>query len=98
MAELTMAVKYKMNITHVLLNNNELGKISKEQKAGNWDVWSTSLHNPNFSKFAQNYGIFGIQVSKKSPLRFAVGFFCIIRSNITQMMPKYRGHESFCGR
>ena len=34
MAELTTAVKYDMNITHVLLNNNELGKISKEQRAG----------------------------------------------------------------
>jgi len=30
MAELTTAVKYKMKITHILLNNNELGKISLE--------------------------------------------------------------------
>ena len=46
MAELLTAVKYGMNITHVLLNNDQLGKISKEQKAGNWNVWQTSLHNP----------------------------------------------------
>ena len=44
--ELTTAVKYGMNITHVLLNNGELGKISKEQRAAHWDVWQTSLHNP----------------------------------------------------
>ena len=31
MAELTTAVKHGMNITHVLLNNGQLGKISKEQ-------------------------------------------------------------------
>ncbi|HET9728070.1 MAG TPA: thiamine pyrophosphate-binding protein, partial [Acidimicrobiia bacterium] len=30
LAELTTAVKYRMNITHVLLNNGQLGKISKE--------------------------------------------------------------------
>ena len=30
MGELTTAVKYGMNITHLLLNNNQLGKISKE--------------------------------------------------------------------
>ena len=47
--ELTTAVKYDMNITHVLLNNSQLGKISKEQRAGHWDVWQTSLHNPDFA-------------------------------------------------
>ena len=34
MAEILTAVKYNMNITHILLSNNELGKISKEQKLG----------------------------------------------------------------
>ncbi len=33
LAELTTAVKYGMDITHVLLNNASLGKISKEQRA-----------------------------------------------------------------
>ncbi|MHC4991357.1 MAG: thiamine pyrophosphate-binding protein, partial [Planctomycetota bacterium] len=46
MGELNTAVKYGMNITHLLLNNNELGKISKEQKAGRWHVWQTALSNP----------------------------------------------------
>jgi pyruvate oxidase len=41
MAELTTAVKHGMNITHVLLNNGQLGKIAKEQRAGAWDVWQT---------------------------------------------------------
>ena len=47
MGEFTMAVKYGMNITHILLNNNELGKISKEQRAGEWQVRQTCLQNPN---------------------------------------------------
>jgi thiamine pyrophosphate-dependent acetolactate synthase large subunit-like protein/nitrite reductase/ring-hydroxylating ferredoxin subunit len=72
MAELTTAVKYKMNITHILLNNNELGKISKEQRADELEVWKTSLHNPNFSKYAKNCGALGIQVTKKSDLENAL--------------------------
>ncbi len=63
MGELTTAVKYDMNITHVLLNNNELGKISKEQRAGNWDVWQTSLSNPDFSRYAEICGAMGIRVT-----------------------------------
>ncbi len=63
LAELTTAVKYDMNITHVLLNNNELGKISKEQRAGNWDVWQTSLHNPHFASFAKLCGAHGARVN-----------------------------------
>ena len=56
MAELTTAVKHEMNITHVMLNNGQLGKISKEQRAGEWEVWQTSLHNPDFSAYARNCG------------------------------------------
>ena len=56
LAELTTAVKYGMNITHVLLNNSQLGKISKEQRAAEWDVWQTSLHNPDFAAYAQLCG------------------------------------------
>jgi thiamine pyrophosphate-dependent acetolactate synthase large subunit-like protein len=62
MAELTTAVKHGMNITHVLLNNGQLGKISKEQLAGEWEVWQTQLHNPDFCDFAENCGALGIKV------------------------------------
>ena len=68
LAEFTTAVKYGMNITHVLLNNSELGKISKEQRAGEWDVWQTSLHNPNFAEYAKNCGGFGIRVTDRAEL------------------------------
>ena len=68
MAELTTAVKYDMNITHVLLNNNELGKISKEQRAGEWKVWETSLVNPNFAEYAKLCGAKGIRVESPDVL------------------------------
>lgn len=60
--ELTTAAKYGMNITHVLLNNSELGKISKEQRSADLDVWQTSLQNPNFASFADNCGAKGFRV------------------------------------
>lgn len=72
LAEITTAVKYDMDITHILLNNSELGKISKEQRAGNWDVWQTSLHNPNFAEFATLCGAKGIRVTEVSQLDDAI--------------------------
>jgi thiamine pyrophosphate-dependent acetolactate synthase large subunit-like protein/nitrite reductase/ring-hydroxylating ferredoxin subunit len=73
MGELTTAVKYGMNITHVLLNNSELGKISKEQRAGSWDVWQTDLHNPNFAGYAELCGALGIRVNESTDLDDALG-------------------------
>lgn len=72
LAEFTTAVKYGMNITHILLRNNELGKISKEQRAGNWAVWQTSLHNPDFFEYAQNCGGFGVRVEHAAELDQAI--------------------------
>lgn len=66
--EFTTAVKYGMNITHVLMNNSELGKISKEQRAGHWPVWQTSLTNPSFAGFARACGGEGFRVKESSEL------------------------------
>jgi thiamine pyrophosphate-dependent acetolactate synthase large subunit-like protein/nitrite reductase/ring-hydroxylating ferredoxin subunit len=68
MAELNTAVLYGMNITHVLLRNDELGKISKEQRSGNWPVWQTTLHNPGFADYAELCGAMGVQVNRKDEL------------------------------
>ncbi len=68
LAELLTAVKHGMNITHVLLNNGQLGKISKEQRAGDWEVWQTTLHNPDFSQYAAICGAFGVRVTRAEEL------------------------------
>lgn len=68
MGELVTAVKYGMPIKHILLNNSQLGKISKELRSGELDVWQTDLHNPNFSEFAKNCGALGIRVTSKEEL------------------------------
>ncbi len=72
LAEFTTAVKYGMNITHVVLNNHELGKISKEQRAGEWPVWQTSLVNPDFAEYATLCGGFGIRVVDGAELTSAL--------------------------
>jgi len=72
MGDFTTAVKYKMDITHILLNNSELGKISKEQRAGEWEVWATDLHNPNFAEFAELCGGKGIRVTRAEELVSAI--------------------------
>ncbi len=72
LAELTTAVKYKMPIKLIVLNNNELGKISKEQRAGEFDVWATDLVNPDFAAYANGCGALGVKVTEQSALSNAM--------------------------
>jgi thiamine pyrophosphate-dependent acetolactate synthase large subunit-like protein len=66
--ELTTAVKYGFGIKHVLLDNKSLGKISKEQIAGDYPVWHTSLRNPDWAEFARQCGATGIRVGDAAEL------------------------------
>jgi thiamine pyrophosphate-dependent acetolactate synthase large subunit-like protein len=68
MGEICTAVKYGMKITHILLSNGELGKISKEQETQNIPVWETDLHNPDFAQYAELCGARGFRVTEISEL------------------------------
>jgi pyruvate oxidase len=68
LAELTTAVKYGIPVKHVLLDNGALGKISKEQLAGSFPVWQTSLVNPDFTAYARLCGATGIPVHRADEL------------------------------
>lgn len=57
-----------MNVTVIVLNNNELGKISKEPRSGQFKVWKTRLSNPSFAEFATSCGALGIKVLNESEL------------------------------
>ena len=72
LAEMTTLVKYKMPIKVIVLNNNELGKISKEQRAGEFDVWATDLSNPDFAEYATGCGAKGILVTERDQLKAAM--------------------------
>ncbi|WP_299709356.1 thiamine pyrophosphate-binding protein [uncultured Tenacibaculum sp.] len=69
LAEITTLVKYNMPVKVIVINNHELGKISKEQRAGEFDVWKTTLSNPNFSEFAVSCGAWGKRVEKQEDLQ-----------------------------
>ncbi len=72
LAEITTLVKYNMPIKVIVLNNDELGKISKEQRAGELDVWATSLSNPEFAEYAKGCGAKGILVTERDQLDAAM--------------------------
>ena len=46
----------------------ELGKISKEQRAAEYDVWQTALRNPDFAAYAELCGARGIRVDHAAEL------------------------------
>lgn len=75
MGELTTAVRHGMPIKHLLLNNAELGKISKEQRAAGFDVWQTGLHNPDFAAYAELCGARGIRVTRLDQLEASMTEF-----------------------
>ncbi len=60
MAELTTSVKYGMNLKVIVLNNNQLGKITKEQRSAGLDKFATDLINPSFADFASSCGAKGL--------------------------------------
>ncbi len=72
LAEFTTAVKYGMDITHVVLNNNELAKITREQVGALHPVWQTSLVNPDFSRYAELCGGRGYKAESADELETAL--------------------------
>ncbi|MEM9839289.1 MAG: thiamine pyrophosphate-dependent enzyme [Pseudomonadota bacterium] len=70
--ELATVAKYDMNICHILLNNAQLGKITKEQSAGHFEVWETGLVNPSFAGLAESCGIPAERVDSPDTLESAL--------------------------
>jgi thiamine pyrophosphate-dependent acetolactate synthase large subunit-like protein len=70
--ELTTAVKYRIPVKHVLLDNHALGKIAKEQRAEDFPVWHTDLVNPDWAAYARLCGATGIRVEHRDQLDAAM--------------------------
>ena len=68
MGDLMTIAKYNMPIKLIILNNSELGKISKEQRSGNFEVWATSLKNVSFADYANNCNVKGIKATTAQEL------------------------------
>lgn len=68
MQDLPTAVKYKLPITVVILNNENLGMIEYEQQVkGNID-YVTKLQNVDYAAFAESCGANCIKVTKAEEL------------------------------
>lgn len=88
MAEFTTAVKYGMGITHVLLNNSELGKISREQVGALHPIYQTALVNPDFAAYAESCGGRGFWVEDPAelPAVFAVALAVTDRPTLIEII------------
>ena len=72
LADFTTAVKYGFPLTHIVLNNGELAKISREQLGAIRPVWETNLVNPDFAEYARLCGAAAWSVRKPDELRPAL--------------------------
>ena len=68
LADFTTAVKYSLPIVHIVLNNDELAKISREQVGELRPVWQTSLVNPDFAAYADLCGGIGFRIDAPDQL------------------------------
>ncbi len=68
LAEFTTAVKYRMPITHIVMRNDELAKITREQVGSLRPPFQTSLVNPDFAAFAESCGGRGFSVTQPGEL------------------------------
>jgi pyruvate oxidase len=69
LAEVTTAVKEGFPLCHVVLDNGELAKISREQLGAIRPVWQTQLVNPDFADYATSCGAAGFRVTTADELR-----------------------------
>jgi thiamine pyrophosphate-dependent acetolactate synthase large subunit-like protein/nitrite reductase/ring-hydroxylating ferredoxin subunit len=72
LADFTTAAKYGFPLTHIVLNNDELAKITREQLGALRPVWETQLHNPDFADYARMCGAQGWSVRTADELHDAL--------------------------
>lgn len=62
--ELETALRYKVPLVILLLNDNAFGFIKWEQQAKGFKNFGLEYGNPDFVKYAESYGAVGMRVSK----------------------------------
>lgn len=66
--ELETAVRLKMNLVILLLNDNGYGMIKWKQQAGGMENFGLEFGNPDFVKYAESYGAIGVRVQSAGDL------------------------------
>lgn len=72
MADFTTAVREELPITVVVMNDERLKNIKKEQARDGYPEFGISFPNPNFAQFAESAGGLGIRVEDPRALDAAV--------------------------
>ena len=67
-AELETAVRLKINLTILLLDDSGFGMIRWKQKEMNLSAFALSFNNPDFVRLAKSFGAIGHKVNKTSDL------------------------------
>ncbi|XWO13320.1 Acetolactate synthase large subunit [Candidatus Hepatincola sp. Pdp] len=62
--ELETAVRLKLNLVVLIINDNSYGMIRWKQNAMGLEDYGLQFHNPNFVKYAESYGIKGHMLTK----------------------------------
>jgi acetolactate synthase-1/2/3 large subunit len=60
--EMETAVRLKLNITILILNDNSYGMIRWKQANMGFKDWGLTYGNPDFVKYAESYGAHGYRV------------------------------------
>jgi pyruvate oxidase len=68
MADFLTAVKYKLPIVVIVLNNHKIAMIKFEQEVMGNIEYGTDLHNPNFAQYAEACGGAGFRVEDPSEI------------------------------
>lgn len=67
--EFETAVRHKLDLVVLLLNDNGFGMIKWKQKAMGFPDFALDFANPDFVKYAQSYGAYGHRVKKHNELK-----------------------------
>ena len=60
-SELSTAVKYGINLVTVVFRNDSYGNVARDLDEFFHGTYGTDLHNPDFVKFAESFGAFGMR-------------------------------------
>jgi acetolactate synthase-1/2/3 large subunit len=66
--EVETAVRLKLNVTVVILNDNSYGMIRWKQANMGFEDWGLTYGNPDFVKYAESYGARGHRVTSAGHL------------------------------
>ena len=67
-SELSTAVKYGINVVTVVFRNDSYGNVARDMDDFFDGAYETGLHNPDFVKFAESFGVVGLRASDPTDL------------------------------